>query len=411
MPTKTLQTKPLGCSRVLGIKVSAQTGKALQGATPIIWLTLAAVALAFAGLPASAQAQTYINASITVQNDRGVGITGALVRPQRPCNPSIPGDCPRFSTNGRGVAGVALYPGETVRVDHCYRSSQFVVPNTSQNPWLHTITFPSLMPQSYEPTLSSDERWLIGQLNAERARLGRPPVYIALTLSDAADRYAYWLSEYNSQILDHTALCTQEERAQDSGWPYGFNNANGETLAWSSQGATGAFQQWMESSGHYQLMTDATYGSVGIGRYRNIWVMHFYRLCESSRFGFERCGQTSDVGDASLPIPGPPPGAGGAPPGSGGSGGGAGSGPDTEITKSPARKSKKRKARFAFAASAANASFECSLDGGEFEPCTSPLKFKVSKGKHVFEVHAIDPAGRVDPTPASFDWRVKRRER
>ncbi len=101
--------------------------------------------------------------------------------------------------------------------------------------------------------------------------------------------------------------------------------------------------------------------------------------------------------------------------------------PDTEITKGPKRKvrtkAKRPTAKFRFkatgaatrsAAAAGNAiSFECKRNKGGFKPCASPHKVKVkakrSFKRHTFRVRAVDGAGQVDPTPAKYKWKVKRR--
>ena len=81
--------------------------------------------------------------------------------------------------------------------------------------------------------------------------------------------------------------------------------------------------------------------------------------------------------------------------------------PDTEITGGPKPKTHSKKATFEFTSTTPNSSFECNLDGSGFQPCTSPHKVKVKKGKHAFQVRATDPAGQVDPAPAQADWKVK----
>jgi hypothetical protein len=35
----------------------------------------------------------------------------------------------------------------------------------------------------------------------------------------------------------------------------------------------------------------------------------------------------------------------------------------------------------------------------------------VKKGKHTFEVRAVDAAGNVDPTPASDTWKRKKKKK
>jgi hypothetical protein len=85
--------------------------------------------------------------------------------------------------------------------------------------------------------------------------------------------------------------------------------------------------------------------------------------------------------------------------------------PDTTITKHPKAKTKKKQAEFEFTSSEPGSSFECSIDGAGFSSCISPLIEKVSKGKHSFQVRAIDAAGNVDMSPAVGVWKVKKKRR
>jgi hypothetical protein len=53
------------------------------------------------------------------------------------------------------------------------------------------------------------------------------------------------------------------------------------------------------------------------------------------------------------------------------------------------------------------AGFECSLDGGGFEACTSPTSYAdLGDDGHTFAVRAVDDAGNRDETPAMFTWSV-----
>ena len=87
--------------------------------------------------------------------------------------------------------------------------------------------------------------------------------------------------------------------------------------------------------------------------------------------------------------------------------------PDTAITAGPPGKTRSKSASFEFSGSDARAvgSFECRLDNGSFQPCTSPFQVKVKKGRHEIAVRAIDSAGNIDPSPATRSWKVKKRKR
>jgi hypothetical protein len=85
--------------------------------------------------------------------------------------------------------------------------------------------------------------------------------------------------------------------------------------------------------------------------------------------------------------------------------------PDTTITGTP-RKRRNRHSIFNFTSSIPGSSFRCSLDGGEYEACTSPTDYRnLRRGRHVFSVFAISPEGVADTTPAEATFKVKRRRR
>jgi hypothetical protein len=84
--------------------------------------------------------------------------------------------------------------------------------------------------------------------------------------------------------------------------------------------------------------------------------------------------------------------------------------PDTTITKRPKDKTKKKTATFEFTSTLPGATFECSLDGAAFAACSSPDTLKVKKGKHSFAVRAT-AKGQTDASPASDDWKVKKKKR
>ena len=67
-------------------------------------------------------------------------------------------------------------------------------------------------------------------------------------------------------------------------------------------------------------------------------------------------------------------------------------------------------ARFEFTSPTAGAAYECALDGAGFSPCNSPRIVRVGKGRHNFQVRAV-AAGLTDATPASHDWKVKKKKR
>ncbi len=82
-----------------------------------------------------------------------------------------------------------------------------------------------------------------------------------------------------------------------------------------------------------------------------------------------------------------------------------------DITRSPVS-GPSHSGTFGFAAHAgdtATVSFECSVDGGLFNPCVSPETFRgLALGEHVFRVHGVNADGDFGPA-ASAMWTVTHR--
>jgi hypothetical protein len=86
--------------------------------------------------------------------------------------------------------------------------------------------------------------------------------------------------------------------------------------------------------------------------------------------------------------------------------------PDTTITSSPASPTGSTSATFEFTGSdnitsAGDLDFECSLDGGAFAGCASPMSVNsLGVGPHSFQVRAVDQAANADASPAAAAWTV-----
>ncbi len=83
--------------------------------------------------------------------------------------------------------------------------------------------------------------------------------------------------------------------------------------------------------------------------------------------------------------------------------------PETTITSGPGEGATIATAAtsFGFASNESGSTFECELDGGGFEPCSSPRALSgLGDGAHSFAVQATDPNGNTDPTPATRTFTV-----
>ncbi|HEV3375764.1 MAG TPA: Ig-like domain-containing protein [Thermoleophilaceae bacterium] len=81
--------------------------------------------------------------------------------------------------------------------------------------------------------------------------------------------------------------------------------------------------------------------------------------------------------------------------------------PETVIDSGPDAVTDSVTATFRFSSDRDDASFQCSLDGAAFTACTSPYSLDgLAEGDHRLDVRATRPIRAVDPTPASYEWKV-----
>lgn len=82
--------------------------------------------------------------------------------------------------------------------------------------------------------------------------------------------------------------------------------------------------------------------------------------------------------------------------------------PGTLLVEHPPPVTRSRTATFSFSATERSATFQCSLDGRPFAPCTSRITYiGLTPGRHLLAVRARDRARNVDPTPVTWRWRVR----
>lgn len=79
--------------------------------------------------------------------------------------------------------------------------------------------------------------------------------------------------------------------------------------------------------------------------------------------------------------------------------------PNTTIDSQPGATNYSLVSTFTFSSNEASVVFQCSLDGAVYSTCASPLNFSsLVNGVHTLNVRAVDQAGNVDSTPASYSW-------
>ena len=83
--------------------------------------------------------------------------------------------------------------------------------------------------------------------------------------------------------------------------------------------------------------------------------------------------------------------------------------PDTRLLDVPLSPSRSSTTSFAYECDEGACTFECNLDGADYQPCASPTTATdLGDGMHMFVVRATDGAGNRDGSPAYHVWSVDR---
>lgn len=91
----------------------------------------------------------------------------------------------------------------------------------------------------------------------------------------------------------------------------------------------------------------------------------------------------------------------------GGRGPGKRGAPQTTLRRKPGKKTSDRTPTFGFRSDESGSTFQCKLDGKRFRACRSPFTLKrLTLGPHTFKVRARDESGKLDPTPASYGFKL-----
>jgi hypothetical protein len=81
--------------------------------------------------------------------------------------------------------------------------------------------------------------------------------------------------------------------------------------------------------------------------------------------------------------------------------------PQTTLRRKPGKTIHDRTPTFRFASNEPGSTFQCKLDDKPFRSCRSPFTTKsLALGHHTFKVRARDDSGKLDPSPASYGFRL-----
>jgi hypothetical protein len=137
-------------------------------------------------------------------------------------------------------------------------------------------------------TLDSLESDLQRVVNELRASKGLPTLAISDTLTFSAKWMAQDMAVYD--YFSHTSLDgrTPTQRMADAGYPAAAT-WTGENLAAGQTSALDVLNGWINSPGHYAVLTNPRYRAVGIGRaynagarYRTYWAANFGGIVDAA---------------------------------------------------------------------------------------------------------------------------------
>jgi hypothetical protein len=212
---------------------------------------------------------------IQLVNDRGVPQFGYVVRVS---------DGASLATDGLGQLTLFAKPGEVFRFTRDLHPSfcsppegrgvTFTAPNPATG--MRTVTLPNATGDAPERPLSHAEKWVVAEINKQRAKRGEPALTVSTTLSKAARATALELSKEKQPYHWPPPHC--DVIAQDWGWP--SSSAGAEDAATSSPQK--ALAHWTDNSGRGRLTFSQGVTDVGIARAKGAFILELGKCPSSS---------------------------------------------------------------------------------------------------------------------------------
>jgi hypothetical protein len=167
--------------------------------------------------------------------------------------------------------------------------------------------------------------------------------------------------------------------ASISSGPGGYTSSTSASFAFSSDEALSTTECRLEAGGGFQpCSSPRAYSGLADG-------LHTFSVRAT-----DRAGNTGPAATRSFTVDTRPP--------------------TVSITRAPRRKTRSKRARISFAADESGVAFACRIDARPLQPCVPPVTLKARRGRHTFQVQAIDAAGNPGPL-ASRRWTVVKRKR
>lgn len=110
--------------------------------------------------------------------------------------------------------------------------------------------------------------------NAERAKVGAPPLRFDAQLTAAAQTHTNLMVQYNQLSHQLPGEPSLGDRVRQAG--YGWSGV-AENIAQGQRSPEAVLQSWMASQGHRQNLLNPNYRDLGVGYANNYWTQVFGR--------------------------------------------------------------------------------------------------------------------------------------
>jgi large repetitive protein len=157
--------------------------------------------------------------------------------------------------------------------------------------------------------------------------------------------------------------------------PSGLTSNSSPSFSFTSSDSTATFQAQMDSGAYVTVTSPKNYSSLGNGS-------HTFRVQ-----AIDPAGNIAPPASRTFTVDTIPP--------------------TTTIFSSPPGVAMTNTAIFGFQSSESGSTFQVRLDGEAYFSAASPYTWtNLTGGNHTFQVRAIDPAGNIDPGPATRSWAI-----